>query len=306
MVKSEEVAYYAKRKEADTRMTNHIRQLPSGTNVAVRTVNTDVVAIALGCFHLLQDKRIWVDSGVQSKNNLTYISINQLFDPLGEPLCKALPFYHAFTGCDYTSSFNRKGKIKPFKLFEKNSELQETFPNLSHSEGISDDIKSIIESFVCQMYGRKKTNSVNQACLKIFVTKYKPKKGSASLNQIQAKKLDSSIMPPCSKVLHQKIQRCISVANIWTNSLRTKPTPHLPTSFGWTLDEDGTYCIKWFEGDVAPKIVEVVKDNSCTGYGEFSDCKIQRRLLQNNGDTNFNHSAFFLISSNQKLFFNFL
>ena len=114
--------------------------------------------------------------GVQSKNNLTYISINQLFDQLGEPLCKALPFYHAFTGCDYTSSFNRKGKIKPFKLIEKNPELQETFLNLSHSEGISDDIKSFSEYFMRQMYGRKKTNSVHQACLEIFVTKYKPKK----------------------------------------------------------------------------------------------------------------------------------
>ena len=92
-------------------------------------------------------------------------------------------------------------------------------------------------------------------------------------------------MPPCLKVLHQKIKRCIYVASIWTNSLRTKPTPHLPTSFGWTLDEDGTYCIKWFEGNVAPKIVEVVKDDSCTGYGEFSNSKIKRRLLQNNGDT---------------------
>ena len=150
---------------------------------------------------------------------------------------------------------------------------------------------------MCQIYGRKKTNSVNQACLEIFVTKYKPKKGYASLSQIQAKKLDSSIMPPCSKVLHQKIKRCIYVTNIWTNSLRTKSTPHLPTSFGWTLDKDGTYSIKWFEGDVAPKIIKVVKDNSCTGYVEFSNSKIQRRLLQNNGDSNFNHSAFFLISS---------
>ena len=156
------------------------------------------------------------------------------------------------------------------------------------------------------MYGRKKTNSVDHARLEIFLTKYKPKKGSVSLNQIQAKKLDSSIMPLCSKALHQKVQQCIYVANVWTNSVRTKSTPHLPTSFDWTLDEDGTYCIKWFEDDVAPKIVDVVKDNSCTGYGEFYDSKIQRRLLQNNGDTNFNHSAFFLISSNQKLFFNFL
>ena len=72
-----------------------------------------------------------------------------------------------------------------------------------------------------------------------------------------------------------------------------EPTPNLSTSFGWTLDEDGTYCIKWFEGDFAPKIVEVVKDDSCTGYGGFSNSKIQRHLLQNNGDTNFDHSVFF-------------
>ena len=260
MVKSEEVAYYGKHEEADRRMIYHVGQLPSGTNVTVRTVNTNGVVIALGCFHQLQDNRIWAESGIQSKNKLRYININQLFHQLGEPLCKALSFYRSFTGCDYTSSFNRKGKIKPFKLLEKNPELQQAFLNLSHSGDISGDIKLIIESFVWQMYGRKKTNSVDHARLEIFLTKYKPKKGSVSLNQIQAKKLDSSIMPPCSKVLHQKIKRCIYVANIWKNSLRTKPTPHLPTSFGWTLDEDGTYCIKWFEGDVAPKIVEVVKD----------------------------------------------
>ena len=130
MVKFEEVAYYAKHEEVDTRMIYHFGQLPSGTNVVVRTVNTHVVVIALGCFHQLQDKKIWVESGVQSKNNLTYISINQVSDQLGEPLCKALPFYHALTGCDNTSSFNRKGKIKLFKLLERNPELQETFLNL--------------------------------------------------------------------------------------------------------------------------------------------------------------------------------
>ena len=127
------------------------------------------------------------------------------------------------------------------------------------------------------MYGRKKTNSVDQARLEIFVAKYKLKKGSASLNQNQAKKLDSIIMPPCSKVLHQKIKQCIYVASSWTNSLRTEPKPHLPTSFVWTLDENETYWFKLIEGDVAPKIFEVVKDDFCTGYGRFLNSKIQRR-----------------------------
>ena len=116
---------YGKHEKEDTRMIYHVGQLPSGENVVVRTVDTSVVVIALGCFHQLQDKRIWMDSGFQSKANLRYIKINQLFDQTGEPLCKALPFYHAFTGCNYTSSFNRKGKIKLFKLLEQNPELQE-------------------------------------------------------------------------------------------------------------------------------------------------------------------------------------
>ena len=109
-------------------------------------------------------------------------------------------------------------------------------------------------------------------------------------------------MTSCFKVLSQYIKRCVYVVSIWMNSLRMELTLHLPTSFGWTLDEDETYCIQRFEGDVAPKIIEVVKDDSCTGYWEFSNSKIQRRLLQNNSDISFNHLVFFSISSNQKLF----
>ena len=167
-----------------------------------------LVVIALKCFHQLQDKRIWVESCIQYKKNLRYISINQLFDQLGEPLCKALPFYHAFIWCDNTSSFNRKGKVKAFKPLKPNAGIQEAFLTLPNSEDISDGIKSIIETFVCQMYGRKKTTSVDQARPEIFVSRYKWKKGSASLNQNEAKKL-ARIMQPCSKVLHEKINQCI-------------------------------------------------------------------------------------------------
>ena len=34
---------------------------------------------------------------------------------LGSKVSKTLPALHAFTGCDYTSSFSRKGKIRPLK-----------------------------------------------------------------------------------------------------------------------------------------------------------------------------------------------
>lgn len=290
MMKTEEMRYFAKHEEADTRMLYHAGQLTRGTSIVIRTIDTDVVVIALGCFHHLKDKNIWVESGVQSKNNLRYININKLYDHLGESLCKALPFYHAFTGCDYTSSFNRKGKIKPLKMLEQNPNLQEVFFNMPLSEeNIPDESMSTIESFVCQMYGRKKLKSVDQARLEIFMIKYKPKKGCASLSQTQAKKLDSSIMPPCSKVLYQKINRCIYVASIWLNSLRSEPTNRLPNDFGWLLDQDNTLSIKWFDGDVAPKIIEVVKDDSCIGYGKF------RNLINWTKISNSNFLSAFLI-----------
>ena len=121
----------------------------------------------------------------------------------------------------------------------------------------------------------KKENELSQSSLsKDLCYKVQTKKGSISLNQNQAKKLDSSIMPPCSKVLHQKVKWCMYDASIWTNSLSMEPTPNL-ISFGWTLDEDKTYCIIWFEGHVAPNVVEVIKDDSCTGYGEISNSKIR-------------------------------
>ena len=83
ILKSEEVAYYLKYEETDTRIVHHVGQLPSATNIVVRTVDTNVVIITLGCLHQLQDnRRIWVESGIQPKINLRYISINHLFQYL--------------------------------------------------------------------------------------------------------------------------------------------------------------------------------------------------------------------------------
>ena len=127
-----------------------------------------LVVIALKCFHQLQDKRIWVESCIQSKNNLRYISINQLFDQLGEPLCKALPFYHAFIWCDNTSSFNRKGKVKPFKPLKPNAGIQEAFLNLSNSEDMASNQSSRLLCVKC-MEERRRTQSIKDVQRSLLV-----------------------------------------------------------------------------------------------------------------------------------------
>ena len=54
--------------------------------------------------------------GVSSNNTRRYIDVAKLADELGPDLCNALAGYHAFTGCDYTARFLRKGKVRPLAI----------------------------------------------------------------------------------------------------------------------------------------------------------------------------------------------
>ena len=59
-----------------------------------------------------QDVDIWIDFGTGQYRRL--ISINKSFQHLGQSTCLSLPFFHAFTGCDSTSSFYMKSKTHWF------------------------------------------------------------------------------------------------------------------------------------------------------------------------------------------------
>ena len=100
--------------EADTRVMVHIRHaLEQGAEtVLVRTVDTDVMVIQVGLFFDLVTIQpscdFWIAFGM-GKNYRLY-HINSICESLGEPRSRALPVFHAFSGCDTTSAFNRKGK----------------------------------------------------------------------------------------------------------------------------------------------------------------------------------------------------
>ena len=102
-----------------------------------------------------QKVNIWLDVGVQSKNNLRYININKIYNQLWETLCVALPAYHALTGCDYSASFCRKGKVQPFKILKKDVQIQEVFGKLANMEELDETSKEVIEKYICKVYGKK-------------------------------------------------------------------------------------------------------------------------------------------------------
>ncbi|KAL3282537.1 hypothetical protein HHI36_005717 [Cryptolaemus montrouzieri] len=56
--------------------------------------------------HLNSSLKIWINMGVG--NHQRYINVNELYRILGVSLSKALPCFHAITGCDYTPAFLEK------------------------------------------------------------------------------------------------------------------------------------------------------------------------------------------------------
>jgi hypothetical protein len=161
MIVREEVDYYSRHEEADTRMIFHLTKLQPALNVVIRTADTDVLLIALGCFEHINYINLWLEVGLYTRNTLRFINVNQLHNKLGNKLAKALPAYHAFTGCDYTAAFSRKGKIAPLKILEKDEELQEIFGCMGGST-IDDDVYNKLEAYTCQIYGHKKSFKINE------------------------------------------------------------------------------------------------------------------------------------------------
>ena len=108
MVKRIEEEYRCSHVEADSRMLFHPSKCSTPSNIVIRTIDADVIIIALGSLHLLvESKQVWIETGLVTKNTLRYINIKQIHDHFGLGFCTAFSRFHAFSGCDYTVSFNQ-------------------------------------------------------------------------------------------------------------------------------------------------------------------------------------------------------
>ena len=70
------------------------------------TVNSDLVALSVAVFDDLHVDQLWMTFG--KGKDLLWIPIHFNLRSLG-PRSKALPFFHAFTGCETVSAFVGKG-----------------------------------------------------------------------------------------------------------------------------------------------------------------------------------------------------
>ena len=165
-------------------------------------------------------------------------------------------FYHALTGCDYTASFSRKGKVNPFKLLKKDSVAIEAFATILKSkQSARHAVRSTVKKFICNLYSKKKLFDLDDVRLHIFLQKYQSSgRDDAPISAF--KRFDGSMIPPCNSVLEKKIYRAIYVGVLWKSATSALMPDIDPTDYAWIV-KDGGYQINWYNGDALPAQLDV-------------------------------------------------
>ena len=111
------------------------------------------------------------------------------------------------------------------------------------------------------MYVKKRSNKINEVRTAIFMQKYKPKREDDKISR--GKKLDGSMLLPCSRILWEKTRRTYCIAQLWMTSISPFPIELEPTDYGLQL-EDNCYRIQWYKGESSPRALEII----CEGNQE--------------------------------------
>jgi len=212
--------------EADTRLVIHAKHAAANhPTVIVISEDTDVFVILLG-MHSEIGKRILLRRG--KKNQIRLIDISKFGTALGKEAFEALVGVHAWTGCDFVSSFAGKGKVKAVNLIRENEQFRDTFVHLgqqwSVSDELFDELFDAIQEFTCSTYCRNtKAKGVNELRYDMFCAK----KGDVSSGQL----------PPCKDALLQHTKRANYQAAICRRSLQN--TLDLPEPLNQPRDMAG-------------------------------------------------------------------
>ena len=194
----------------------------------MRTVDTDVVVLAIAAFHKLPNlKELFIGFGVGQK--FRSIPIHKIATNLGHEKASSLPMIHALTGCDTTSFFRGHGKKSCWSTISSLPALNSTMLRISNSTTTiyEDDIKAV-ERFVILLYDRTSTcTDVNNFRKKLF-----PKK--TLIEQL----------PPSKAALVEHIKRAAYQAKIWNNMFLCEYTLPNATDWGY-IEETGKLKPKW-------------------------------------------------------------
>ena len=255
---------YSSQEEADTRLILHLKYIndkSGAVRAIVRSTDTDVFLLLLHfCPQFDHLTGLKFDTGVGDRRR--WIDISLLHQSMNEDLISSLLGFHAFTGCDSTSSFVRKGKLKPLRFLNNSKHFQSTFQGIGEQPSISKEIKEELENFTCKMYGSSGISNINT--LRFVKAKERFGFHSKGTKLVYEKdNADLSLLPPCRSSLEFHIDRANYQTYIWKQSLSAYQELPPLTENGWKL-ENGQLDIRWgnemFPSDLEEVLIQTSKD----------------------------------------------
>ena len=253
--------------EADTRMFLHLEDAvqQGHDKVSIRTVDTDVVVLAITSAQRLNISELWIAFG--AGKSFRFIPAHEIARALGPDRCVALPMFHAFTGCDTVSSFGGRGKRTAWDTWKAYKDVTPAFCALV-ARPIPQTIEEWLgplERFMVLLYDRTSSQEcVNEARKHLFTQK--------------GRQIDG--LPPTQDALIQHIKRATYQAgHCWAQIMIAAPELPSPSEWGWSKKAEGGWEVRW---TTLPEATEACREliqcgckKSCRGR-----CKCQKASLQ--------------------------
>jgi hypothetical protein len=238
--------------------------------VFVRTVDSDVLVLAICFFHELQQiglLELWV--GLGSGKHYRDIPVHEIYSQLGPQKSLALPLFHALSGCDTTSQMLGCGKKTAWVIWIAMPDLTDTFLSLisdPHSLTLESEHMKLIERFTVLMYSKScSAATVNEARLLLF------SHGLCGLDAI----------PPTQAALFEHVKRSLlQAAFIWKQSTTAQQSIPSSDKWGWELDPDKNQWMPfWTKLADASKACALLLHCGCTKACR-GNCKCSRAGLR--------------------------
>lgn len=252
--------------EADSRMILHLMDAARNgcKRALLRTVDTDVVVLAIACVNQLEVEEVWIAFGVGK--NFRYLPAHDIAAHLGSLKSRCLPMFHSITGCDTVSSFGGIGKKTAWQTWKAFDEVTQTFHTLSCAPlTITESDIKVIERFVILLYDRtSEQTEVNGARQYLFT------KRNRSIENI----------PPTKATLVEHIKRAVfQGGHIWGQACISSPQLPDPSQWGWTKNGEDQWEPKWTTLEQASKACKELLSCSCT-KGCKGRCKCYKASLK--------------------------
>ena len=204
-----------------------------------------------------------------STNSHRIFNIKEMVKGLGVDVCRALSWFHAFTGCDIVSSFYGKGKVKAWDLWMSSSykkELDKLFIKLGDlPKEITDPDFQLVQRFILDLYKKDITETLSTVRLKMFAFST-----TDDLRQL----------PPSEDALLLHMKRAsLQAGYLWKEAEEDVTIPD-PKLWGWCLDQNNLLMPQWQLQNCSISIDQLTATCSCRSKTRLcKNCKCAKENL---------------------------